>query len=232
MTLASRARETPGPHAAIYEWYAHPVATPDSPMLSDSQLATLADVGDEAHGRCRRPALPRRRSAVPVHRDHRRRGRDRRRRRPGDHPPRPVEVPRRAEPALGTDRLRHRGRHPALALHRRRPRRDARAAVRRRAAERPRPVHIHRQARGAPDGGGPGPADRWPALVRGDDADARLRAQQPPAVQLAGRAACGGRSAPRAPARWRGAAGALAGAGVARDRDRRERAAKRSTCWS
>src|SRR3954468_19623959 len=27
--------------------YAHPVATPDSPMLSDSQLATLAALGDE-----------------------------------------------------------------------------------------------------------------------------------------------------------------------------------------
>ena len=160
--------------------------------------------------------------SVPVHRDHRGRGRDRRRRRPGDHPPRPVEVPRRAEPALGTDRLRHRGRHPALALHRRRPRRDARAAVRRRAAERPRPVHIHRQARGAPDGGGPGPADRWPALVRGDDADARLRAQQPPAVQP-GRTSCLRRAKrPSCACPVARSCGRPRGAGVARDRDRRE----------
>ena len=27
--------------------YAHPVATPDSPMLSDLQLATLAELGEE-----------------------------------------------------------------------------------------------------------------------------------------------------------------------------------------
>ncbi len=88
-------------------------------------------------------------------------------------------------------------------------------------------LHVHRQARGAADGRGAGPADRRPALVRRDDADARLRAQQPPAVHLARRGARRGRRAARAPAWWRGAARALAGPGVARARHRpRARAAR------
>ena len=51
--------------------------------------------------------------------------------------------------------------------------------------ERPRALDVHRAARGAAAGRGPRHRDRRPALVRGDDADARLRAQQPPAVHVA-----------------------------------------------
>ena len=221
--------------------YAHPVDPPDSPMLSASQLATLAELGEERTAERRRRAVPRRRSAVSVHRDPRGRGGDPRRGRQRDRPPRPVEVPRRAEPALRADGLRHGGGHAAAALHRRRPRRAARAAVRGRAAERPRALDVHRAAGGAAAGRGHRPGDRRPALVRGDDADARLRAQQPPAVHLArpsdGRAALvagSTRAAARAAAGRRGAARRRR---RARSRARSgsaasSRRARRSTCSS
>ena len=79
-----------------------------SPPLSPSQLATLAAIGEERTAARRRRALPGRRPPLPVHRDPRGRGGDPRRRRQRDHPPRPVRVPRRDEPALRADRLRDR----------------------------------------------------------------------------------------------------------------------------
>ena len=98
-----------------------------------------------------------------------------------------VEVPGRAEPAVRADGLPHRRRHAAPALHRRRPRRAAVAAVRGRAAQRPLAVDVHRPARGAAAGAGRRVGDRRPALVRGDHADARLRAEQSAALHLARR---------------------------------------------
>ena len=75
-------------------------------------------------------------------------------------------------------------------------------------------LDLHRAARGAAARPGPRPRDRRPALVRGDDADARLRAQQPPAVHLARlrarRRSDGGR-ARRRTRRGEPAAGALPG---------------------
>ena len=222
------------------------------PSLRQSEVVRVA-AGDacrarrRAHGGCRRRAVSHRRSAVPLHRDRRGRGRDRRRGGQRDRPPRRVGFPRRAQPAVRPDRFRDGGRYAAVALHRGRPRRAAAAAVRGRAAERPAPVHLHRAARVAPGRSGPWPGGRGPAFIRGDHADARLRAEQPPAVHLA-RSGAGGRPVCRRAGRrarcLEPAAGALAGRHAvaahrrpARFPARLESAAsssrgRRSTSWS
>ena len=167
---------------------------------------------------------------LSVHRHPRGRGGDPRRSRQRDRPPRRLELSRRAEPALRTDRLRDRGRDEAAALHRGRPRRVARAAVRRRSAQRPRPLDVHRSTRGAPARPGDRPRDRRASLVRGDDADAGLRPRQPAPVQLAGRPAAGrsGAAARSAPRRHRAAA-PVARRGAARARGRPRAGAARGS---
>ena len=97
----------------------------------------------------------------------------------------PVEVPGRAEPALGPDGVLDRGRDAAPALRRGRPGRPARVAVRGRSAQRPAALDLHRPARSPAAGPGHRPRDRGAALVRGDDAAARLRSGEPPALHLA-----------------------------------------------
>ena len=72
-------------------------------------------------------------------------------------------------------------------------RRAALAPVRGRPAQRPPPLDVHRPARGAAARPGHRPRDRRPALLGSHDADARVRAQQPAAVHLA-RSRPGGRS--------------------------------------
>ena len=107
------------------------VPSRDAPPVQSSRAASEPDAVRVAacdaprarrrtHSSDRRGALPGRGSRVPVHRDRRGRGRDPRRRRQRDRPPRAVGLPRRAEPALRPDGVRHRGRHRAAALHRRR----------------------------------------------------------------------------------------------------------------
>ena len=146
-------------------------------------------VGRRAHRARRRGALSRRRPHVPVHRDSRGRGRDRRRGRPRDHPPRSLRLPRRDEPPDGTDRVRDCGRHEAAALRGGRPRHAADAPVRGRAAQRSRAGDVDRAARGPATGRRHRSRDRRPALVRSDDADARVRPEQSPPLHLGGRPA-------------------------------------------
>ena len=209
---------------------------PDSPMLSASQLATLASLGEERTagvgdvlyrvGDQRYPfiAILEGEVAILDAAGHEivRHG--------------PSQVPRRAEPALGADGLRHRGGHAAAALHRRRPRRAARAAVRGRAAERPRALDVHRAARGAADGRGPRPGDRRPALVRRRrcGCSTSCAATALPFTWHDEAPADGASAAAGAPAGRRGAARALDGR---RCRARSasaasSRRARRSTCWS
>ncbi len=118
-------------------------------VLSDSQLASLAEQGEELTAEVGEKLFEVGDATYPFIAIRRGRSLDHRRRRPRDRPPRPRQLPRRDEPALRTDGLPHRGRHPAPALHRRRPRSPAAAALRGRLALRPAALGFHRAARAA-----------------------------------------------------------------------------------
>ena len=151
-----------------------------------------------------------------------------------------IGLPRRAEPALRADGVRHRGRHPAAcATSPSTARCCARFCTR---TGRSAISCCRRSSPGAKRSSGPGarPRDRRPALVQRHDADARVRAQQPAALHLArprARRRSRGRGARRRTRRGEPAAGAAAGrrrapwpvdrAGLSRARDRpRARAAR------
>ena len=102
-----------------------------------------------------------------------------------DRPPWAVGVPRRAEPPVRADGVRHGGRDTAHALHRRRTRGAPFAPVRRWTAERPLALDLHRAPRGAAARPRPRPGDRGPAILAGDHADARFRPEQSAPVHVA-----------------------------------------------
>ena len=219
---------------------------PPSPMLSASQLArspssarsarrtsaTCCIASATAATRSSRSSRARSRSSTPPGNEIVRHG--------------PSKLPRRAEPPVRADGVRHGGRHAAAALHRRRPRRAAIAAVRGRAAQRPRALDLHRAARGAAARPGHRPGDRRPALVRrrrmrmldfarsnrlpftwrDPSTDDPRRRSSPGSTRRACRS-CGCRAAPscaaRRPARSRARSGSAASS----------RRGRRSTCsWS
>ena len=205
---------------------------PGSPALSPSQLSTLAALGQERNADVGDVLFRVGDRTLSVHRDPRGRGGDTGSGRPRDRPSRRFEVPGRAEPPVRPGGLPHGGRHRAAALHRGRPRLAAVAAVRGRAAQRPPAVGVHRPARGTATGAGRGCGDHRPALLAGDDADARLRAQPAPAVHMARRA--GRERSPGAAAERHRAARPLDRRGLpgARDRPGPRARARRSTCSS
>ena len=161
------------------------MASLTDPALAASQLATLARGGRGADGGRRRRPVQAWRRDLPVHRHPGGRGHGPRRGRQRDHQLRPRELPRRAEPALRPDGVPDRDRQAAAALHRGRAGEASRPTVRRQRAQRPRADDLHRAARGAAADPGNRPRGRRAALVRGDDAPARLPAREPPAVLLA-----------------------------------------------
>ena len=140
---------------------------PASPLLSASQLATLAELGEERTRRRRRRAVPRRRPALSVHRDPRGRGGDPRRGRQRDRPARRVGLPRRDEPAVRPDRLRDGGRHASrCATSRSTATCCGRCCSRTGRSSDLRALDLHRAARGAAAVAGRRHRDRRPALVR------------------------------------------------------------------
>ena len=194
---------------------ASPVAPPPSPTLSASQLATLAELGEERTadvgevlyqvGDRRYPFIAILEGEVVIRRCRRQR----------DRPSRGVGLPRRAEPAVRTDGVRHGGRHRAAALHRRRARGAALAAVRGRPAERSRARRPSSPGAKRSSGSrGIGLEIVGPHSSEGDHADARLRPQQPPAVHLArprARRRSSGGGSGRGPRRGEPAPGQAAG---------------------
>ncbi len=141
------------------------MAAPVSRVLSSSQLATLAEHGEERTaevgetlfeiGDKSYPFIAIIEGEVAVTR----------RGGPGDHPPRRLGLPRRDQPALRADGVPDRGRHRADALHRGRSRGAQTAAVRRRLAVGPAAVGVRRAARDAPAPRGRRLRDHRPARL-------------------------------------------------------------------
>ena len=162
------------------------MSTPASPLLSPSQLAALAEIGEERSapvgellyrvGDRTYPFMAILEGEVAIV-DAAGNELD---------PARPLGLPRRAEPPVGADGLRQRARDRAAALHRGRARRAALAPQRGRPAQRPAPLHVHLPARGVAERAGDRPGDRRPARFGADDADARVRAREPAPVHLGG----------------------------------------------
>ena len=126
-----------------------------------------------------------------------------------------VGLPRRAERSCpGRPRSSLRSSPSRCATSRLTARRLRSLLYRGRAAGRPRAVDVHQQTRSAPAGPGNRARDRRTALIQSHDADARVRAKQSPAVQVARRRArgrCRGRGAGGEPRRGEPAAGQAAG---------------------
>ena len=204
------------------------MSAPPSPLLSPSQLAALAEIGEERSapvgellyrvGDRTYPFIAILEGEVAII-DAAGNELD---------PARPLGLPRRAEPPVGADGLRQRARDRAAALHRGRARRAALAPQRGRPAQRPAPLHVHLPARGVAERAGDRPRDRRPARFGADDADARVRAREPAPVHLAGDSpARRRRVAARAAARRRRAARPNRRPGAARSRDRARARASR-----
>ena len=131
-----------------------------SPILSQAQLETLAEHGEERTAEVGEVLFEVGDRHLPVHRDPRGRGGDPGRGRQRDRPSRRVGLPRRDQPALRADRLPDRRRNAADALHRRRPRHLRPLLFEDGPLSRPAALDLHRPPRGAAAAGGRRDRDR------------------------------------------------------------------------
>ena len=120
------------------------VAGPVSRVLSSSQLATLAEHGEERTAEVGEKLFEIGDESYPFIAIVEGEAAVARRCRRGDRPPRRLGLPRRDEPPLRADRLPDRRRDRADSLHRGRSRSPAAAALRGRLALRPAPLRLRR----------------------------------------------------------------------------------------